>query len=224
MFVTRGRTMQIVWPKAGAALASAGAVFFAGMAIALSFDLGPQARHMGWHIVAMNVVAPVIAGLAVVRWSGRNAKPSWLWVATVAQIAAVWVSHAPSVQAAAMLFPAIQFAMHSVLLIAALAFWMLLLSLPEARRWHALPVLLLTGKLVCLLAALLVFAPRALYGSHHQHGAMTPALDDQQLAGLLMIVACPLSYLVAAVVITVQLLNQNRAQGGALRQQPHGAG
>ena len=38
------------------------------------------------------------------------------------------------------------------------------------------------------------------------------ALDDQQLAGLLMIAACPLSYLVAAVVITVQLI------AGSMRQ------
>ena len=69
-----------------------------------------------------------------------------------------------------MAFPGIQFAMHGLLLAAALSFWMLFCRLPEARRWHALPALLLTGKLVCLLAALLVFAPRALYGASHQHG------------------------------------------------------
>ena len=107
-----------------------------------------------------------------------------------------------------MVFPAVQLAIHGVLLIAAMLFWLSLLSLPEPRRWHALPALLLTGKLVCLLAALLVFAPRALYGASHQHAALMQPLDDQQLAGLLMIAACPLSYLVAAVVITVQLINR----------------
>jgi putative membrane protein len=85
------------------------------------------------------------------------------------------------------------------LFLSAVAFWRLILTLIGARRWHAVPVLLLTGKLSCLLAALLVFSPRVLYG---------PAfgLDDQHLAGLLMISACPLSYLVAGVVLSVQLV------------------
>ena len=60
--------------------------------------------------------------------------------------------------------PALGSIAYGALSISALLFWICLLSLPEARRWHAIPALLLTGKLVCLLAALLVFAPRALYG------------------------------------------------------------
>jgi putative membrane protein len=211
---------RLTWPKASAALISAGAVCLIGTAIVLSCDLGPQARHMGLHILAMNVVAPVIAGIVAARSRKSEAKPSWLWISTIAQIAAVWIMHAPPVQAAAMAFPGIQFAMHGLLLASALSFWMLLLSLPVAPRWHALPALLLTGKLVCLLAALLVFAPRALYGASHQHGRIMPSLDDQQLAGLLMIAACPLSYLVAAVVITVQLLNPDRATGATFLRQP----
>lgn len=208
------------WPKASPALISAGAVSMIGAAIALCCNLGPQAQHMALHIIAMNIVAPVIAGTVVARWSLRDAKPSTLWVATVVQIAAVWALHAPSVQAAAMVFPVIQIPVHLMLLVTALAFWTLLLSLSEAKRWHALPALLLTGKLVCLLAALLVFAPRALYGVHHQPSATMPALHDQQLAGLLMIAACPLSYLMAALVITVRFLKRDRAAGEALWPQP----
>jgi putative membrane protein len=212
-----------MWRKAGAALTSAGAVILLGSIIVLSGDLGPQARHMGWHILAMNVVAPVAAGMLVARPQAADAKPSWLWIATIAQVAVIWIAHAPSVQTAAMAFPGIQLAMHGVLLAAAFSFWMLLLCLPDARRWHALPALLLTGKLVCLLAALLVFAPRALYGTDHAHGPLTHPLDDQHLAGLLMIAACPLSYLVAAVVIAVQLLSRDYKAGAALLQQPaHG--
>jgi putative membrane protein len=63
--------------------------------------------------------------------------------------------------------------------------------------------LLVTGKLFCLLGALLVFAPRSLYllqNGHEAHfGPIT--IEDQQLAGLLMLLACPLSYLLAGVVI-----------------------
>ena len=99
--------------------------------------------------------------------------------------------------------------MHAVLSLSALLFWTCLLSLPDARRWHAIPALLLTGKLVCLLAALLVFAPRMLYGDHAHDLA---ALDDQRLAGLLMIAACPLSYLVAAIMITVALVCRDTPQ------------
>jgi len=214
----------LMWRKAGAALTSAGAVIVIGAIIVLSGDLGPQARHMGWHILAMNVVAPVAAGMLVAHRRAADSRPSWLWIATIAQVAVIWIAHTPSVQTAAMAFPGIQLAMHCVLLVAALSFWLLLLCLPDARRWHALPALLLTGKLVCLLAALLVFAPRALYGSH-AHGPLAHALDDQHLAGLLMIAACPLSYLVAAVVITVQFLNRGHpADATLLRQPAHGTG
>jgi putative membrane protein len=64
---------------------------------------------------------------------------------------------------------------------------------------------LLTGKLSCLLGALLIFAPRILYTSGHQHSAMAN-LTDQQLAGLLMIIACPLSYVTAGVVLAAQMM------------------
>jgi len=211
---------SLMWRKAGGALISAGAVFLIGLTIVLTCDLGPQARHMGLHIIAMNIAAPVIAAIIVAERRGGDTTPFWLWVATVAQIASVWIAHAPPVQTAAMAFPAVQLAAHGVLLMAALSFWILLLSLPEARRWHALPALLLTGKLVCLLAALLVFAPRTLYGTGHAHGPPVDRLDDQHLAGLLMIAACPLSYLVAAVIITTQLLKPDRATEMGLSHQP----
>jgi putative membrane protein len=69
--------------------------------------------------------------------------------------------------------------------------------------------LLLTGKLTCLLAVLLVFAPRALY----PHAA----LADQQFAGLLMLAACPLSYLGAALVITLRIVGVSGAAAPAPR-------
>ena len=201
--------------RTSAATASAIAVLFAGAAIILahdllSHDLGPHARHMILHIVAMNIVAPLLAALVVTRWPERHAPPRWLWLAALIQVVALWASHAPAVHHLAMIRPGVQFATHGVLLLSALAFWTLLLALPDARRWHAIPALLLTGKLVCLLAALMVFAPRTLYSAGHLHGAA--ALADQQLAGLLMIAACPLSYLVAAVMITVALVCRDTPQ------------
>ena len=78
-----------------------------------------------------------------------------------------------------------------------------LLRLHGTERWHGVLGLLVTGKLSCLLAALLVFAPRPLYPHRPSRSAMS--LADQQLAGLLMLTACPLSYVVAGIVMTVAI-------------------
>ena len=67
-----------------------------------------------------------------------------------------------------------------------------------------------------MLGALLVFAPRPIYSSGH-HGF---DLADQQLAGLLMLAACPLSYVLAAIVIAVEtLLAPGNRLGTALARQ-----
>jgi putative membrane protein len=196
--------------SSGPAIGSATAVLAAGLILLAFYDLSPQARHMGLHIAAMNVGAPVFAALtgAQLRVS-IAARPRWLWLATLGQIVLLWLAHAPAVQAPAMAYWWAQIAIHLLLFAAAFVFWLALLSQSAGQQWHSVAALLLSGKLVCLLAALLVFAPRALYASGHGH---THALDDQQLAGLLMIAACPLSYLVAAIAIATRLIG-----GGSLR-------
>lgn len=166
--------------------------------VAALHDFGPHTRHMAFHIVAMNIAAPLLAAL-LARYVQRSSARG-LWLAALGQVGLLWAAHLPAIQNAAMHGPA-RVALHGILLLAALLFWLAVLALPSDRRWHALAALLLTGKLVCLLAALLVFAPRALYGGHH-----AGSVDDQQLAALLMIIACPLSYLVAAVVIASALV------------------
>jgi putative membrane protein len=184
------------------ALASAAAVLAAGLVVLAFHDPGPQARHMAWHIFAMNVVAPLLAALMAAGRGGRDLRARWLWIAALGQAAALWAAHVPAVQSAAMARPLFQAAMHLLLAATAVAFWLAVLMAPAARPWHAVAALALSAKLFCLLAALLVFAPRTLHAA--QHHAM--ALDDQQLAGLLMVVACPLSYLVAALLLTTRLI------------------
>jgi len=213
------------WPTADAAVMSASTVLVAAAVIVLSADLGPQARHMGWHILAMNFVAPLVAAIVAARRQIQDTRPLGLWISTVIQIAAIWIVHAPSVQTFAIAVPAAQLAIHAALLAAAFWFWLHLLCLPGARRWHGLLALLLTGKLVCLLAVLLVFAPRSLYGTGHGHAASLPSLDDQHLAGLLMIVACPLSYLTAGIVIAVRLVcRDDIADAAVVRKPVHSVG
>lgn len=184
------------------ALAGTFAVLVAMAIIVGLHDLGPQARHMGFHIAAMNVVAPVLAALTA--RADRVMGARWLWIAALGQVVLLWAAHVPAIQNATMHGP-MQILLHAALMLAALLFWWALLALPLDRRWHAIPALLLTGKLVCLLAALLVFAPRALYGAAAHHGA---SIDDQHLAALLMLTACPLSYLVAAIVIAAELVQR----------------
>jgi putative membrane protein len=96
--------------------------------------------------------------------------------------------------------------MHATLLIAAIWFWLTLIRLRAEQQWQGILALLITGKLACLLAALLVFAPRPVLTAHGHNHALGQALDDQHLAGLLMIVACPASYVLAGILIAVRLI------------------
>jgi putative membrane protein len=136
----------------------------------------------------------------------------------------LWTWHSPAINDAIARSPVLELALHCTLFLTALVFWSAVLTISAAARWQTIPVLLLTSKLTCLLAALLIFAPRILCKSashlgHIEEGlAGLLPLDDQHLAGLLMITACPLSYLLAAVVITVQLIYRPEPPGTILRR------
>jgi putative membrane protein len=197
------------------AVASAAAVLAAGVVVLALHDPGPQARHMALHIATMNVVAPLLAAVLAVRHRSRDMRARQLWGAALAQTAALFAAHIPAVQGAALAHPYIQAAVHLILATTAVAFWLAVVTASAVRPWHAVAALALSAKVFCLLAALLVFAPRMLHAVHG-HSA---TLDDQQLAGLLMIAACPLSYLVAALLLTTRLI------GSASRLRPlRGAG
>jgi putative membrane protein len=162
--------MQSQPPQVLALVASSTCVLAVGALLAGFLEFGPHARHMAAHILAMNVAAPVLAAVALARWKRPMGSVSLLWFATFVQIAVLWAWHAPIAQNLILQAPSAMIVAHAALLMAATAFWASLLSLTGSSRWQAIPALLLTGKLVCLLAA------------------------------------CPLSYLVAAVIITVHLI------------------
>jgi putative membrane protein len=167
---------------------------------------GPLSLHMALHIASMNVVAPMLAVLLSAQ-NDRGGRAGTAWGAAALQVALLWAWHAPSVQRLVLDANALQAAAHLALLVAAVWSWQSLLRLSPNARWHAIPILLVMGKLVCLLAVLLIFSPRLLYElPHHAHMAAGSGLDDQQLAGLLMVVACPLSYVVAGVVFATQVV------------------
>ncbi|MBU2531574.1 MAG: cytochrome c oxidase assembly protein [Alphaproteobacteria bacterium] len=194
-------------------------VSFAGVpAVVEALDLAPLTTGMLQHIVIMNLLAPLIAhmlaGIALVRCQEKYA-PRRLAMAMTFQLLALWLWHAPPLHHAAMASPSLHAVMILSLLGASLWFWIEVFSHRGSARWRVLVALLVTGKLFCLLGALLTFAPNPLYmpvsviaGPGHPALAVSAAIADQQAAGLLMLAACPLTYILAGIVIAARWLGE----------------
>jgi putative membrane protein len=176
----------------------------------MSGTSGFLAEHMATHILAMNVAAPLLV-LATRRILAESVK-TWLQgsiaPASAIQIVLLWGWHLPGSFAFAAASSASMAAMHISLFAVALWFWASVVVEAEKSRWRSLGALLITGKLFCLLGVLLAFAPRPLYAEAavtHGMGHMAMnLLPDQQLAGLLMLVACPLTYVLAGIIIAAR--------------------
>jgi putative membrane protein len=210
------RLKQHVCDSGFAALIGAFAVSLGGAVVLSSVDLGPLSEHMAAHIASMSIAAPLLArllrGHLSTRW--RTWSGSTLWLATVIQMGLLLASHVPAIHHTAQSYSPALFGLHASLLLAALAFWLCIVEATSNARWHAMLALLVCGKLACLLGALLIFAPRVLLVSpgaghimHHGPADHMTALADQHLAGLLMVAACPLSYVLAAVVLAAQTMS-----------------
>jgi len=170
--------------------------------------LGPRASHMATHIILMSALAPFLAVLSI-RFASAPilATGRALAIVTAAQLALLYAWHAPGAAAYTESHPAAHFSMHASLLAAALLFWLAILGDTGVARWRGVAALAITGKLACLLGVLLVFAPRVLDTSAASWGATTEMmLADQRLAGLLMLAACPASYVLSGVWIASRWL------------------
>lgn len=173
-------------------------------------EIGPLSLQMLQHLVLMNVLAPLLA-LVIADRLGRL-RLGGIWLVGLAQMLLLWVWHAPAMQQAAAGSAAVQLGLLILLAVVAVTFWSSVIVVGTGSGWGALAALMLTGKLACLLGALMIFAPRDLYGVPGLVLALCSTgpstLADQQLAGLLMITACPLSYLVAGVILAAQLMSR----------------
>ena len=189
-------------------LVSVGALL--ALVIAWIWPLGGMARdllavHMLQHIVAMNVGALLLA----VGWSSRTVRggPLPLLLAAALQLSALGLWHVPVVFAVLHDSPALQAVMHGSLFVAALLFWCSVVGRPIRHAWQTIFALLVTAKMFCLLGAVLAFSRTplfALHGAPERWGLS--ALEDQQLAGLLMIGSCAAVYVAAAVILFVKWL------------------
>lgn len=150
--------------------------------------------HMLLHVLLMSVVAPL--GMTTLRRISRrrwHSSPAQLWMAALLQLGVFLYWHSPSAMMFAMHAGGGAALMQGSLLLAAGLFWWCVAGLSQAYSWHAIAALLCTGKLFCLVAVILTFAPRPLYH--------TMTLPDQQLAGLIMITLCPLTYVASALLL-----------------------
>lgn len=190
-----------------------GVSLWAAHALGHSLGLGPLSQHMVDHIALLVVAAPIAA------WLLRSKLPPVTrsgFVAIVAlHIALIWVWHLPPVLDAAQSGHALHVAMCVSLFAVGVFFWHAIIGLGRD-RWQAIVALLLTGKLFCLFAALLVFSPRLLYAglahSHHAHHGAVTGMADQQMAGLIMLAICPLAYVATGIVIAARwILDIERA-------------
>jgi len=161
-------------------------------------NAGVFSRHMIIHIALMTVAAPVLASL-LLKLSAKSASVSTLFAAVILQAALLFAWHSPLGVGLAMKGHAGTLLMQATLFFSALWFWLTVFNQTGEHLWRAVIALLLTGKLFCLIAVLLIFAPRVLYGMTAIN--MPIELADQQLAGLLMVTVCPITYVLAAVVL-----------------------
>jgi putative membrane protein len=142
----------------------------------------------------MNLFAPALCLIAGVRLRGRHV----LLFASVLQIALLAFWHMPLLMAHDS--PILRVFMHASLICVAFVFWGSVVGSDRRHAIKAIAALLLTGKLVCLVGVILVFAPRPLYlGAGHAHGV--DVVGDQQLAGLVMLATCSLTYMSGAIIL-----------------------
>ncbi|QGM94851.1 hypothetical protein F7D13_12930 [Methylocystis rosea] len=197
-----------------------------GLVASAGPGLGPRASHMATHIILMSALAPFLAVLSM-RFASAPffATGRALAIVTAAQLALLYAWHAPGASAYVERHPTAHLLMHASLLTAALLFWLAILGDTGFARWRGVAALAITGKLACLLGVLLVFAPRVLDTSAASWGATTETmLADQRLAGLLMLAACPASYVLSGIFIASRwLLDMEANRSRARTYRPDGA-
>ncbi len=145
------------------------------------------------HLVVMNIAALFLAAALRIRVAGVLA------IATVLQIGLLWGWHLPVLFDAARHDLVLAMLMQASLFAVAFLFWSAVIAHPVERSWQTIFALLVTAKAFCLFGAILCFARGALYAGHGETPA--GALDDQQLAGLLMMASCALVYVTASIAL-----------------------
>jgi putative membrane protein len=192
--------------------------------------------HMIEHEIVMAVAAPFLVmsrPLGVLLWAfpkklrrniGALPKVSWwsrAWrfitlpiVATTLHALAIWVWHVPSLFEAALKIEPLHWLQHAGFLCSALLFWWALLAVPNARRNYgqAAGHLFATAGHTSLLGILFFLSPHTWYYTQSTDAWGMTALEDQQLAGLVMWVPSGLIYAGAALICLSIWISRTAAQ------------
>jgi putative membrane protein len=194
------------------------------------------AGHMVQHMLLIAVVPPLLVGgaplAAMLRALPTRARSAAARLYAAAERALVarplaaglvhgatlWLWHLPGPYQAAAANPALHHLEHATLLLSATWFWATLLA--PARRGGggfggALMAALVTVMHTGMLGALLTFAPSPLYPGHPSRLSALSALQDQQLAGLIMWVPGGFAYTLAIVVLGLAWLNALPSERGS---------
>jgi putative membrane protein len=154
--------------------------------------------HMVQHELLMVIAAPLlVAARPLVAL--RLPLPKWLsdpLVAWIAHAAAIWLWHVPGIFEAAAHHEALHFAQHASFLVSALMFWWTVFARPGAGVASLFTTMLHTGAL----GALMALSNRSWYAGY--------ALEDQQLAGLVMWVPAGAAYPLAALLLLGRALRR----------------
>ena len=195
------------------------------------------AAHMAQHELLMAVAAPLLVlgrplvamlWALPVRWrrlTGQWAAAgpvrgawralTWPSVAWLLHAVAIWAWHAPRLYDAAVTTGRVHALQHASFLGTALLFWWALIYGHAARRRYGTTVLYLftTAVHTTALGAVLALASRPLYPVYASTAFWgLTALEDQQLAGLIMWVPAGVVYLIAALGFMLAWLRQSDAR------------
>jgi len=203
--------------RRNALLAGTGVLVAAWVVAAAGYGVtGHMAAHMG----SVAVAAPLIAyGLA-----GTHAGPATRWPLAVAalpmsllELLVVWGWHLPAARALAAGSDAGLLLEQAMFFSAGLLLWSACLGTrnagSQARRAAGVVALLLTTMHMTLLGVLITLAPRTLFGTSGFTclGVSLSPLMDQQLGGVVMLLAGAGSYLLGGLALLSRLLRNDGA-------------
>jgi putative membrane protein len=162
--------------------------------------------HMVQHEILMVIAAPLLVlgrPMQAWQWVWPVRVPAWLsdpLLAWTLHGAAIWLWHVPGLFERAVASEALHFAQHASFFGSALLFWWAIVARPHLGAMASLfTTMLHTGAL----GALMTFSRHSWYAGY--------ALEDQQLAGLVMWIPAGLAYPVAALFIGSRWLRRSAA-------------
>lgn len=166
--------------------------------------------HMVQHVL-LATIAPLLLVLGAPSWrAGPGARA--LLPLTALYGLAIWLWHFPPLYTLVLLDAAVHTAAYAVLIVLAVLFWS---AVAKAGSLAAVTMLFVTMLHTGVLGALLVFSPRAWYPVLASRAELwgLSALEDQQLAGLIMWVPMSAFFLLAGLRLLALRLGAEPAAG-----------